>query len=301
MSGVSSRDHRATLGDDLWTLVESVESTLVDITRLTRLPSDRLHRASFRLQFADGRVLKGRRFDSSEQAERVTSLCGVLDRRHFPTVLARHERGVLIEWVDGRALDETQPEPNLHQQIGEMLGALHRVSLPRAVKAGRVLAPDSWERRLRGNLTQLVALNVLSRRDEEAAMRFAMDVAPARSERSLVHGDFCSENIVITDAGHAWIVDNERLSIDAPAYDLARTWYRWSMSPDRRDAFMRGYSRHRSPRDFHDHFLFWAIAVLSEAAVFRVSNATPDMNVPLERLRGLLAGMPNGQSLGSTG
>ncbi len=169
------------------------------------------------------------------------------------------------------------------------------------MRAGRVFAPASWERRLRGNLTQLVALNALGRRDEEAAIRFAMDVAPARSEMSIVHGDFCSENIVITDAGQAWIVDNERLSIDTPAYDLARTWYRWSMGPKGRDAFMRGYRRHRSPRDFHDHFLFWAIAVLSEAAVFRVSSATAHMNVPLERLRGLLAGMPNGQSFGSTG
>ena len=103
MSSVSSRGYRATLGDDLWTLVESFGSTLIGITPLTRLPSDRLHRASFRLQFADGRVIKGRRFDSSDQAARVTALSGVLDRRHFPAVLARHERGVLIEWVDARA------------------------------------------------------------------------------------------------------------------------------------------------------------------------------------------------------
>lgn len=294
MSGSSSQGYQAILGDDLWTLVERVDSPLVGITSLTRLPSDRLHRASFRLRFADGRVLKGRRFDSEDEAARVWALSRLLDRRHFPDIVARQGKAVLVEWVEARAWDEMRPPLRLYEQLGEVLGALHCVRLPDAAATGRGVTLDSWQRRLRGNLAQLVRLNVLSDQEEELATELAMQVAPIQLETGVVHGDFCSENIVVTSGGRAWIVDNERLSIDAPAYDLARTWYRWPMDPDGQGAFLRGYSRQRSPNDFREHFSFWVIAVLSEAAVFRVSSATPDMNVPLERLREQLAARQGG-------
>jgi hypothetical protein len=54
-------------------------------------------------------------------------------------------------------------------------------------------------------------------------------------------------------------------------------------------AFFRGYGRYRDASDFHDHFEFWAIAVLCEAAVFRITAMTPQATIPLDRLKELLA------------
>jgi aminoglycoside phosphotransferase (APT) family kinase protein len=103
----------------------------------------------------------------------------------------------------------------------------------------------------------------------------------------LVHKDFCRENMVVSPDGVVRVVDNETLAVDCPDYDLTRTWYRWPMDPAQAVAYLAGYRRHRSTETLARHFPFWAVAVLSESALFRLRRGL-SAALPLGRLRELL-------------
>jgi Ser/Thr protein kinase RdoA (MazF antagonist) len=287
-------DAPARFGPDLWTLVERLGTSLVAARVLTRLPSPLMAHASFRLELASGRVVKGRRVETPEQARRIAELLPRLGTRHFPRALARHGSALLETWVPGTDLARVPADPSLHRRCGRILGAIHRAPVPDETAAtvpgaGRRLALAERQ------LARLVELGVLPEASSRQALRHLRDGAPDRVAVGVIHRDFCAENIVLTPRRGFYVVDNETIRVDAPELDLARTWYRWPMTMLQREAFLAGYRTRRDPSEFLRHFPFWAIAVLVDTALFRTRARTPAASLPVGRLETLLRRLERGR------
>lgn len=279
---------RVDLGDTLHALAVSQGSALTDATTLTtRVSRAGRGRRSFRLAYADGRVLKGRSFTNASEAAQSVELSRHLDETAFPRTIAWAESAVLTAWIDGRPLEAATVSPTLVETCGRLLGQLHTTpclpSLPQ--RAG---APTADLAGLSRELDELVKHGVLSARHAAQAIAIAADDEPAEWATGLVHDDFCAENMVLDGEGRVWIVDNEHLGLGALDFDLARTWYRWPLSPALREAFNRGYSKCRPLEAFRAHFRFWAISVLASSASFRLRTHDDGVAVPCRRLIDLL-------------
>lgn len=284
----SSRLLAERLGVDLWALVEAQGGRLVEATPIGTLPSRLRARAAFRLRFADGRVMKGRRVNDESCGARVDRLSPLLEPRHFPRLLARQGAALLSEWVEGAPVVATGDVADVCRQAGAIQGVLHRTpASPDECRQARERW-GRWASRLERDLDELVAGRGLDRPTATRAMAAATGAAPAHVDLGLVHGDLCLENIVLRD-GVILVVDTEDLRIYACDHDLARTWYRWPMTAPGRQAYYDSYERHRSSRGFVDHFVHWAVIVLVESACFRLRARTGDIHHPLARLRALLA------------
>ena len=303
MAQTSVKSHlefKKQLGEDLWALVQGLRTPLVDVTPLTTLPSPCRHRASFRLRFADGCLLKGRRFDSAAHAKRVADLSQFLDPGHFPRVLGMHGGALLIEWIDGHPLTPSEYSPELVRRCGALQGLLHSIPLRNGIKEMYVQAQDrrqDWQNKLEEDVHELVTRRALGREEAKQVFRLAIGHAPDRFSLGVVHRDFCAENMVLHAPGHIYVIDNETLHIDAYDYDLARTWYRWPLNSLYRKAYYEGYNQYRSAGDFTAHFHHWAVTVLVESAVFRLRIRTRGTSIPIRRLRALLRDVRSRTSL----
>jgi hypothetical protein len=94
--------------------------------------------------------------------------------------------------------------------------------------------------------------------------------------------------MVEDQAGDIQVVDNDSLAVDEYEYDLARTWYRWPMSPAAERAYVDGYGRSEDGVRFAEHFLHWALTVVIESSAFRVRAQSPLAHEALARLHALL-------------
>jgi phosphotransferase family enzyme len=286
-------DFNRQLGDDLWSLVQPVPSPLVAAGRLGTLSAS----PAFHLQFADGRVLKGRHLRSAMEAERIEYILRCVNHPCFPQVLARHHTAILSDWIDGTPLTQVPLTPDLAHRCGALHGALHSVPLP----PDNPYRPPTGRRTangLRQGLDELVRAGLIEEGEARALLRLALDHAPATSAVGFVHSDFCSENIVRRESGDLRVVDNDTLTVDAMDYDLGRTWYRWPMSPSLRTAYLAGYDSVRSSHAFVTHFPHWAIAAALAGAVFRLHRRPHATHIPIGRLRLVLHHCTNSAATG---
>jgi len=284
----TEKEHRTDLGEDLWRLTKTIGSPLKGVTPLTTLPSKRFTRDSFKLEFCDRTILKGRRLESEDRAAKIESLSRLLNRSHFPEVLARRGVALLIEWRDGRLLPSNRVTPSLTTRCGEILGAMHVIEPADELRSRSECTAAAWQARLRVNLEELEIFRALSKEELRLALQMVKSETPEDAATGLMHGDLCPENLVETSRGQIAVIDNETLSIDVLAYDLARTWSRWPMDRQHAQAFYTGYHRYRESIDFREHRLYWAFAVLSEAAIFRLRGDMTGAEIPLQRLKNLL-------------
>ena len=291
MSGARGSVDPDSLGPHLTGLVRALGVDLVRAVPLTTLPSDQLTRASFRLEFADGSVRKGRRLASVSLAERLAELVPLLDPRHFPRVRAHAGDAALLDWIEGEPLEDGGP-PGLDEvrEAGKILAALHARATTPELRKRYGCDGDGWQGRLRRNLDALSRADILTDGEWQRAVELTEAHRPTDVTVGLVHGDFCAENMVRTPDGGVAVVDNETVTLDVPGYDLGRTWYRWSLDAPARDAFYEGYDSLGESRHFRSHAIYWGVAVLAEAAIFRAEGDTPGRDVPVDRLRSLLRG-----------
>lgn len=273
---------RAMLGEDLWTLVAALPAGLRDVATITNLRASTSARASFRIALEDGTLVKGRRLDSDFEAERLTRLSRHLRLPFLPAVVAQRGAAVIEPWIEGKALTAIGADDL--RACGASLGSIHISSLPSGSAEEIVLARRERATRLGDNLRKLVTWR---RIDEgcRARIEAAATPAPAEPAIGLIHGDFCPDNLVRTDAGTIVAIDNETLRFEALDYDLARCWYRWPMDNTQRDAFLAGYAERRSPKDFLKHFSYWAICALVDSAVFRIGAGVEDGEAVLRQLK----------------
>jgi len=274
------------LGSDLEALVRERPAPLVRCEPISRHGSTRETRETFRLDFADGSTLKGRRLPSPAAARRVETAVLRLDPHRFPGIVARRGSALLETWVRGQSLDRVPPEPRHLRWAAETLARVHRLPpllphSPHWVRARRAL--------LSLHLRRLVEKGVLP---EPAALRLkdlALANAPEEVDLALVHRDVCPENIVVDPQGRLFCVDNATVRGGAPDEDLARTCYRWPLDGAALGEFLDAYRAHRDPATFVAHRRFWMISALVHATWIRHSRGYARADVPRRRLLEQLA------------
>jgi hypothetical protein len=277
------------LGEDLHALAIRQGSALTSVVALTTLPSRAVRgQNAFRLEYADGRVLKGRSFKNPAEAAECVELSRHLDVGTFPPTIAHAGTGVLSVWIEGRPLAVADCGAALVERCGRLLALIHTTRLDPAdcQRAAAAVARDLPS--LGREIDELVARGVLDARQAARAAGIAAEYEPAERATGLVHDDFCAENMVVDGEGRLWVVDNENVGLGALDFDLARTWYRWPLAPALRAAFYRGYAEHRPLDSFRAHFWFWAISALVGSAAFRLRVHDDGIAVPCRRLDDLL-------------
>jgi hypothetical protein len=279
----------AELGPDLAAMIADLGVPVVEATAVTTIRWLASPRASFRLALADGRVLKGRRFRTPADVLQVTSISSLLDPRHFPPVLASRGCALLTPWISGRSPSADAWTPTRLSVCGGVMATLHRTPVLPAVAS---LQPRRlhWTERVDRWLGELVSAKSLDVHGAREIANLVTLSAPATSRTAVCHTDFCGDNIVATVDGALWVVDNEGLSLDAPEFDLARTWYRWPMTPAQQRAFADGYGAHEHSARFEAHFLHWALLAVLDSAAYRTRAGVADACVPLARLADLRRG-----------
>jgi hypothetical protein len=288
--------HDCELGHDLDALIRAVEGPPLAITPVSGSRGDRP--AAFRLEFAGGRVLKGRRVDTHEKAELVEYVTHRLNHGQLPRVLKRSGVALLTEWVEGQSLDPANCTPEVLRQCGAFQGLVHTWSLPDHRTCRSDDTPRLRQTRLERRLEELVEHGVLGDGEAWAALDMALEYAPMSCLIGLTLGDFCAENIVRRASGEVCFVDTEDLSISPCDYDLGRTWYRWPMTSADRQAYLDGYRRYRHPTEFIAHFPYWAVTAIVDSAVSRQRLRTDAALVPVERLRTLIRNVKQAEAVG---
>lgn len=261
------------LGNDLASLVSTQPGRLEKLEEITTLRSPLQRRASYRLCFSDGTVIKGRRFKNIEKANQANALAPLLDGLPFNKVLSARGTGRLEQWVDGQVLTPDKTSARLATWAGDLLGSLH--CIPYADSSKTYTPPpvlDWYLNGIRRNLDLIARLGLAEPPMVSQLLQLAIDSMPQSTSNGLIHTDFSAENIVVNSDGSPIVVDNEHLTLGALDYDLARCWYRWPMSTSQRKAFCQAYLRHRNPGQAQQGFRFWAIYVLCKSTHVRLKH-----------------------------
>ena len=264
----------ALLGPQLWALIATLGSPPRTLQPIGRLASAVSARAAFRVGLADGRVLKARRLESAERAEMLVAIWPLITDLPFSRGLAQQGAAVLETWIEGDPVTAERVTSARLEEAGDLLGRLHRRVLPTSL-AGRLPLPARLLRKVERHLGILASRGLLSGQQTALLLDEARRHLPQRLESGLIHHDFCAENLILTDQGRLWAIDNEDMRVGALDADLARSFLRWPMSACARDAFLRGYGRHRSAARYQAHAPFWSIWALAGAAEFRATRGLP--------------------------
>jgi len=203
-------------------------------------------RFAYRVDSSDGRTLKLRHVGTVVEARRVFDLCTRMEDA-FAAVLAHHGPVLLESWIDGHYLDECGADA-WATEAGTILARLHTTPLPPRVPP----VYRSRERRTRAeaDLDMLRHAGVLTGAEASALQHLLRTGDPVEVPATLVHNDYCAENMLVGTDGRLRIIDNEHVNFGAAGYDLGRTFGRWPMSAAAWARFLDGYrsSSRRCPQ-----------------------------------------------------
>jgi len=262
-------------GDDLHDLVKALGGEVQSARELTRLVSARQRKASFRLDFADGRRCKARRFRTAESASAALALAPLLEALPFSRILVARGLVAIEQWIEGVPLRPGDVSVEQARVAGALLGRVHAITGLPADLLAQVPDGNWYADSIDAYLQELVAAGALVTATAARLHEAAMANQPGRLAIGLVHGDFCADNIVVDGEGDLFVVDNESLHLGALDYDLARCWVRWPMSESLRAAFSGGYQSVRGLDDFTLHGTFWAIKALSQSIAVHLRHNRP--------------------------
>ena len=272
-------------GSSLESLIRQQPARLRDAVAISPLASAESRRAAFRLQFSDGRVLKGRYLETAQQGETVWRL----SNEHLALGARRPRHRAAFRSVARGMVARIPAGGRLQSACESARGRRAARSTSSDSVAGcesrRALEPRWIDDSL--DADRLVAAGRLDPAAAREAASLARQSAPAIAEWGFCHGDFCAENLLIVPALGLHVVDNETICELWLDYDLARTWYRWPMDALSFREFLDGYRLHRAADEFLAHFAFWTIAVLLRSAAFRLRNGVSS-ELPIQRLKSLL-------------
>jgi Phosphotransferase enzyme family len=277
------------LGKAAAQLLVSLGTSVVRAECISPLLSARARKRCYRLDLADGRTVKLRRSSSDREARQYTDLIVALGDSRLARVLGRRGDLTLEEWVPGITLDKLAVSPAHLVASGELLGTLHAtrrlgtMTLPREVSTGPL------RHQLESDLRKVLGLGAVTG-DVGSRVRAAVARHDPRTARTgILHTDLCPENLVQDPGGTIRAIDNEGMRIGATGFDLARVWYRWPMPDAEWRTYLAAYARHCDPTSVIEHFPFWQLAAVLQSACLRLTRRTPNVHVPLERLRALAA------------
>ena len=177
--------------------------------------------------------------------------------------------------MPGPSLTDERSTTERLREAGEILGRLHRTQIPSELAGQKLPNSERLLRAVERRLSSLNELGLLSSYEVSRLKHSAGQQLPYTLEDGLIHHDFCAENLIITVGNQLYAIDNEDMRIGVLDADLARTFHRWPMTSQQRQAFCEGYQRHREVVSYEGHSLFWLIWVLSGAIEFRAMRHLP--------------------------
>jgi len=277
---------RDDLGEDLCDLLQRRDVPVLEIQPLIASETpDRPPRA-FRVLYADGQARKAVRCAQAAQAALVAAISRQLDSAAFAPVLARAGAALLMPWVEGVPLHAGGWDTADVRHAGRLLAALHAIAVP-ADAAANAVGVESYAAFLRRNLAILVRRAAIAEDERQALLALAAAHAPPACPLVVIHRDLCADNLVRQPSGALCVIDVETLALGAGDYDLARTWYRWPMPPDQRQALFDAYVAAGGRPPEWQHFPYWAICATASSGALRQLLGSAGATIPLQRLRAL--------------
>jgi len=251
-------------------------------------------RASFRVELADGTVVKARRLESEAAARRQEALRGGLPLAFAP-VLARLGPILIEAWIEGMPLSALPVSKGLIRQAGALLAELH--AEPRA--GGRSVpfpaAVDGLIDDVLSGLQSLAASGILDARTGDSLAHIVRGSAPGEVPHCLIHTDFCGENIVLAADGRLVVIDNEHFRLGPAAMDLARSRYRWGWpmleAGDAWRWFGEAYEAAGGVAADAREERFWRVAAVVMSAGIRFRTGDPGLAEPVGLLRDMAANL----------
>ena len=270
--------------------LEHVRSVLADrglvcqhIAVLSACTSGRKrHRQTLRVDLGDGSTIKVRRLESVEAAVTLTGMRRPLHPAFAP-ILAQHDAMLIEEWIDGQVLTTVLGSAHAHD-LGALLGHLH--STPHSASSQRFPTAGRRERAVR-QLGMLTDAAVISHALSDALQRDLSRTDPRDTAHTIVHLDYCPENVVRDPNGGLHVIDNEWITVDGPGLDLGRVYTRWPMADPVWQRFLTGY-RTTAPFD-PGPLRFWMIVMAVAGAAIRQEQPGARLAEPVARLHELAA------------
>jgi hypothetical protein len=241
-------------------------------------------RFSYRVEVEGGPTLKARRFETDEAARVNFELRSGLDEA-FAAAIAWHGPVLLEAWVDGVPLEGLAPEARV-EEAGAVLGRLHARPLATPTPP---LGIAAWRERAAEQLQVLASAGMLAPHEVARLGDELCRHDPGSASATLVHQDFCAENMLIDARGRLRVIDNEWIAVGPAGFDLGRSFCRWPMSESAWERFLRAY-RAVAPQDAGP-LEFWKIVGALFGAHIRLRQAPERLAVPLGLLR-RMAGLP---------
>jgi hypothetical protein len=273
------------LGEGLQKLIQQVSSRLVRAQDIATIPANDPRRRTYRLWFEDGRQLKGRYYPSSRFALVARRIREMNALEFLPAIVNHHADAMLEEWIAGESLAMETTNQALIQQCGRMQGLLHRALVPSLDDFDfKPLQISDWAAMMSKSLASLVHERVLPQAEAHRLEHLALQHAPTRQQLGVVNRDVCPENLVVNAQGRLFLVDNGSLTVGSVEEDLCRTWYRWPMLVDERQAFSAGYREFGDPAGLTNPSIFWRVVVVANSARFRLANSREAAIAALARL-----------------
>ncbi len=286
-SRVSQLDPKTILGDDIVSVLETVGLSPKAVEPITALPSLASRRATFRITLADGRLVKVRRMKGAAEARRFTSTMRAVSHDRLPNILAASGRVVVEEWVNGTSLSKLPLSQHRLEQAADLLGSLHATT---SLDGQRLLESQSTgaiRRRVERQLASVENKGAITRTERQQLLEMLDAFAPKRAIVGLTHNDLCAENLVEDGEGRLHAIDNENMKLSFLEFDIARTWYRWSLSEADWKSFLRRYEKW-SAAPIAQSTTFWRIAAVAKSADLRAQR-TPNSDVPIGKLREIIS------------
>ncbi len=285
IAGGSQSGATSNLPHALVALIDGTGLRLMEAFPIGMLTSPLIPRLTYRLQFENGVILKGRHLMSPRRARCFNEVVNAFAADAFSRVMASSREALLEEWVEGRSLSDVSGDSSLIHCSGQFLGRLHTCCqrpLPRPTTSPTDLL------RLGEDVQQLQSSSVLSRQEAVDLQHQLQEMMPRKVQRGIIHKDFCGENLIVRPSGAICCIDNLTMSRGPYDFDLARTWYRWPLAPAEWQTFLDGYAKFRSPAEFLQNFGYWSRRVILAAAAFRLKYQIADAESPIKLLRSLL-------------
>ena len=243
-------------------------------------------RVAYRVELADGRMVKLRRAASEERARSFTALAAAVGDPRFARVLARRGDVTLEEWIPGTSLDRFELATRTRGQR-ELLAAIHLAECLPASPPARAVSTEASRA---GIETALRALLDAGAVEESLAWRLRAAAAerdPRTARAGIIHTDLCAENLVVDPGGMVRAVDNEEPRIGPTGFSTSPGSGTGGHVRAVWDTYVSAYARLADPEPALAHFEFWKLAAVLHSARVRIRRGIAAAEVPLARLGAL--------------
>jgi thiamine kinase-like enzyme len=286
-SPVKPLDPKTILGDDIVSVLETVGLSPIAVEPITALPSRVSRRATFQITLADGRLVKVRRMKGAAEARRFTGARRAVSHDWLPSILTASGRVVVEEWVNGTSLSKLPLSQRRLEQAADLLGRLHATTSFEGQSLRRSQSTGAVRRRVERQLANVENRGAITTTERRQLLEILHAFAPKRAVFGLTHNDLCAENLVEDGEGRLHAIDNESMKLGFLEFDIARTWYRWSLSETDWKSFLRRYEKWNAA-PVAQSTMFWRIAAVAKSADIRAQR-TSNSDVPMRKLREIIS------------